>query len=61
MALACAVVVLLAALNVVGPLMPKSDGDIGFGIVSALVALVAAWGLATPRRCGRVVTIAWRC
>lgn len=32
--LACAVVVLLAALNIVGPLMPKSEGDMGFGIVS---------------------------
>ena len=54
---ACTLVVLLAALNIVGPLMPKSEGDIGFGIVSALIALVAAWGVATLRRWGRVVTI----
>jgi hypothetical protein len=54
---ACTLVVLLAALNIVGPMMPKSEGDIGFGIVSALIALVAAWGLATLRRWRRVVTI----
>ncbi len=55
--IASGLVALLAVVNIVGPLIPKSDGDVGFGIVSALIALVAAWGLATLRRWGRVMTI----
>lgn len=54
---AAGLVVLLAVMNVVGPLMPMSHGDIGFGIGSALIALGAAWALATLRRWGRVMTI----
>lgn len=56
-AYASGLVVLLAMMNIVGPLMPKSHGDIGFGVGSALIALGAAWALATLRKWGRVMTI----
>jgi hypothetical protein len=56
-ALASGLVVVLAVVNIVGPLIPKSEGDMGFGVVSALIALVAAWGLARLTRWGRVTTI----
>ena len=55
--LASGLIVLLAVVNIVGPLMPKSDGNLVFGIVSALIAVVAAWGLSTVRRWGRGVSI----
>ena len=42
---------------IVGPLMPSSDGDIAFGVVEAVIAAVAAWGLWRHRRWGRVMTI----
>lgn len=49
--------VLLVIGNVAGPLLPSSEGDIAFGVVSALIAIVAAWGLWAMRRWGRVMTI----
>ena len=48
---------LVAAANIVGPLLPSSEGEIGFGIVSAVIALVAAVGLWSLRRWGFITTL----
>ncbi len=50
-------VALIIVSNIVGPLMPSSEGDIAFGVVEAVIAAVAAWGLWRQRRWGRVMTI----
>lgn len=44
-------------LNVTGPLLPSSQGELGFGIVVALVTLVAAGGLFAVRRWGYIMAI----
>lgn len=54
-AMGCLVLLMIG--NVAGPLLPSSEGAIAFGVVSALIAIVAAWGLWTMRRWGRVMTI----
>lgn len=55
--LALGLLALLVVSNITGPLMPSSHGEIGFGIVSALIAAVAAWGLSRLTRWGYILTI----
>lgn len=55
--LALGLLALVIVANIAGPLLPSSEGEIGFGIVSALIAIVAAWGLSTLRRWGLIMTI----
>jgi hypothetical protein len=47
----------VALSNVVGPLLPSSDGEVGFGVVCAAIAFVAGLGLWRLRRWGRMMTI----
>ena len=55
--LASGLLALVIVGNIVGPLLPSSEGEIGFGVVAALIASVAAWGLWSLRRWGLVMTI----
>ena len=48
---------LVIVLSGAGPLLPSSEGDIAFGIVAALIGLIAAAGLFALRRWGYVMTI----
>ena len=48
---------LVIVLSGAGPLLPSSEGDIAFGVVSALIGLIAAAGLFALRRWGYVMTI----
>ncbi len=48
---------LIIVSNIAGPLLPSSEGDIAFGVVEAVIAAVAAWGLWRQRRWGRIMTI----
>jgi hypothetical protein len=48
---------LVIVLSLAGPLLPSSEGEITFGIVSALIGLIAAAGLFALRRWGYVMTI----
>ena len=43
--------------NVIGPLLPSSEGEVVFGIVSALIGLVALVGLWLLRKWGLIATI----
>ena len=43
--------------NIVGPLLPSSDGEIVFGIVSALIGIVAASGLWRLRKWGCIASV----
>ena len=49
--------VLVAAIDITGPLLPGSDGEVVFGAVAALLTLIAAAGLWAARRWGYVMTI----
>jgi hypothetical protein len=40
----------LAAIDIVGPLLPDSEGEIAFGVVAAALVIVIAVGLSQGRR-----------
>ncbi len=50
----CAV---LAAIDIVGPLLPGSEGDIAFGVVAAALVAVAAFAIAHGLRWGYTMGI----
>ncbi len=47
----------LAAIDIAGPLLPSSEGEVAFGIVAAVLVVVAAIGLSRMRRWGYVGAI----
>jgi hypothetical protein len=51
------VLFLLVVGNVIGPLLPSSEGEVVFGIVSALIGLMALVGLWLLRKWGFIATI----
>lgn len=51
---ALAVVIVI---DVAGPLLPSSEGDIAFGVIAAAVTVIAAAGLWRLRRWGYIMTI----
>ena len=48
---------LVIILNVAGPLLPSSEGEVAFGVVSAVLAIVAAAGLWMLRRWGYIAAV----
>ena len=50
---------LVIVLSVAGPLLPSSEGEIAFGMVAALIGLIAAAGLLARRKWGYILTIAF--
>jgi hypothetical protein len=55
--LACWLSAFLIVTDIAGPLLPSSEGNIGFGIVASLLTGLAATGLWTGRRWGSVATL----
>ncbi len=44
-------------IDVAGPLLPSSAGDIAFGVIAAAVTVIAATGVWRLRRWGYIMTI----
>ena len=55
--LALALCAVLAVIDIVGPLLPESEGTIGFGIVAAALVAIAAFAIARGRRWGYIMGI----
>lgn len=55
--LACVLFAFVIVTDIAGPLLPSSEGDIGFGIVAALLTGVAAIGLWRLRRWGFIASL----
>jgi thiamine transporter ThiT len=55
--LALVLCAILAAIDIVGPLLPDSEGDIAFGIVAAALVAIAAFAIARGLRWGYIMGI----
>jgi uncharacterized RDD family membrane protein YckC len=49
---ALALFAVLAAIDIAGPLLPESEGDIAFGVVAAVLLAIAAYGVYAGRGWG---------
>lgn len=43
---------MLAAIDIAGPLLPDSEGDVAFGVVAAVLLAIAAYGVYAGRGWG---------
>lgn len=55
--LACWLLAFLIVTDIAGPLLPSSEGNIGFGLLASLLTGVAAAGLSLMRRWGFIAVL----